>query len=260
MKNVLSSDKIEAFIHQGFVKLEKAFPRKIADDVRTILWRETGCNPDDPATWTKPVVWLGNYNQPPFREAANTPELHRAFDQLVGPGRWIPRTGLGSFPIRFPSSEESGDSGWHVDAGFPGDQPDDYLQWRINVYSKGRALLMLFLFSDIGRMDAPTRIRVGSHLEVSAILKPAGEAGMTAIELATKLAATAHLTEVAATGEAGTAYLCHPFLVHAAQANRCGSPRFLAQPPLLLKDRLDLQGSSPVEVAIRIGLNGRKNR
>ena len=61
-----------------------------------------------------------------------------------------------------------------------------------------------------------------------------------------------------ATGKAGTVYLCHPFLIHAAQDNFIGSPRFLAQPPLLPKQPIELNKDdkdySPVEIAIRNGL------
>ena len=39
------------------------------------------------------------------------------------------------------------------------------MEWRANVHRKGRALLMLFLFSDVGIHDSSTRIRVGSHIE-----------------------------------------------------------------------------------------------
>jgi hypothetical protein len=45
----------------------------------------------------------------------------------------------------------------------------------VNVTSRGRALLMLFLFSDVGELDAPTRIRSGSHLDVAPLVgKAAG--------------------------------------------------------------------------------------
>ncbi|MDQ3829989.1 MAG: phytanoyl-CoA dioxygenase, partial [Candidatus Tectomicrobia bacterium] len=60
-----------------------AFPRDVVDEGRTILWRDTGCDPTDPVTWTKPVIRLGLYEQAPFAQAANTPILHHAFDQLV---------------------------------------------------------------------------------------------------------------------------------------------------------------------------------
>ena len=63
---------------------------------------------------------------------------------------------------------------------------------------------------------------------------PAGEQGLTLGELAADgFAASAHRPVVTATGDAGTVYLCHPFLVHAAQPHQGKRPRFLAQPPLL---------------------------
>ena len=145
---VLDDAQMNHFIDDGFVKVPLAFPREFADECRSILWRDTGCVEADPTTWTKPVIRLGAYGQKPFARAANTPVLHQAFDQLVGPGRWRPRSDLGTFPIRFPSPDDPGDAGWHVDSSFPPDSGDtaDYANWRINVTSKGRALLMLFFF------------------------------------------------------------------------------------------------------------------
>lgn len=40
-------------------------------------------------------------------------------------------------------------------------------------------------------------------------------------------------------GRGGTVYLCHPFLVHAAQPHRGTRPRFMAQPPLLPRAEFD---------------------
>ena len=260
--SVVADAQIRQFIRDGFVKIQGAFPRELADQSRSILWRDTGCDEADPTTWTKPVIRLGMYEQAPFTRAANMPVLHQAFDQLVGPGRWRPRSDLGTFPIRFPSPDDPGDAGWHVDSSFPPDLGDtnDFLNWRVNVFSKGRALLMLFLFSDVGESDAPTRIRVGSHLDVARILSPAGDNGLSARDLAATegFAETAARREVLATGDAGTVYLCHPFLVHAAQQHRGSRPRFLAQPPLVpagsfLLNRTD-GAYSPVEQAIRIAL------
>jgi hypothetical protein len=257
----LSADTIRAFIADGFVRIDHAFPRELADEARALLWRDTGCDPDDPSTWTRPVIRLGHYGQPPFRAAANTPALHRAFDQLVGPGRWLPQGALGTFPVRFPSPDDPGDAGWHIDVSFGTEQPD-FMEWRANAASRGRALLMLFLFSDVGEKDAPTRIRVGSHRDIARQLAPAGEAGLTLRELAADgFAGSAGRPEALATGEAGTVYLCHPFLVHSAQPHHGTVPRFMAQPPLLPAEPLSLRredgGYSPVEIAIReaIGLS-----
>jgi hypothetical protein len=167
---------------------------------------------------------------------------------------------LKGLPKAYP--DNPGDAGWHVDTSFPPEIVDsgDFLNWRVNVTSRGRALLMLFLLSDVGQNDAPTCIRVASHLDVARTLAPAGDHGLSLRELAANgFAETIARPEVVATGEAGTVYLCHPFLVHAAQPHRGTRPRFLAQPPLLpaepfLLDRRD-SAYSPVEQAIRMALD-----
>lgn len=256
----LSDAQIQQFIQDGFVRVDRAFPREFADEGREIMWRDLPCDPNDPATWTKPVIRLPGYRQEPFRKAVSTPILHAACDQVVGKGRWLPRDGLGIFPVRFPHPDDPGDAGWHVDVGFPGEDCDpneqrDFSAWRVNITSRGRALLMLFLFSDAGEEDAPTRIRVGSHFDMARFLAPAGEAGMSRLVLDQM---GAERPQALATGEAGTVYLCHPFLVHAAQIHRGSLPRFLAQPPLAPAEPFRLLRKdgdySPVEIAIRQAL------
>ena len=251
----LDAAQIEQFIEEGFLRLDEAFPRTLADEARAILWRDTGLNPDARGAWTEPVIRLGMYTQSPLVDAANTPLLHRAFDQLAGSGRWAPCRAMGTFPVRFPSDRDPGDTGWHVDMSFGVETPD-FLDWRINGRSRGRLLLMLFLFSDVGEDDAPTRLRAGSHVDIARRLAPAGDAGLTLRELAsTGFSESAHRPEVLATGAAGTVYLCHPFVVHAAQPHRGRTPRFMAQPPLLPRDPSRGPGPHyPVGNAIRRAL------
>ena len=258
----LTDAQVDDFITKGFVRIDAAFPRDLADEARSIMWRDLPCDPNDPGTWTRPVIRLPGYGGGPFEKVANTPALHAAFDRLVGKGRWVPREGLGTIPVRFPHPDDAGDTGWHVDQGFPGPNCDpnerqDFSGWRVNVTSRGRALLMLFLFSDVATDDAPTRIRVGSHADMARYLAPAGEKGRSRMNLE---AMGAHRPEALATGAAGTVYLCHPFLVHAAQRHRGSTPRFVAQPKLEAAEpyRLDREDSaySPVEVAIRQALVG----
>jgi hypothetical protein len=252
----LSAQQIEQFIEQGFVRIDDAFPRAVAEAAREILWRDLPCGRDDPATWTKPVIRLGEHAEPPFFVAANTLRLHEAFDALAGSGRWLPCERMIAFPIRFPHPDDPGDVGWHVDASFPPEKyTDDFLQWRVNYRSRDRMLLMLFLFSDTGEDDAPTRIRVGSHREVARILLPYGEKGLSGMPLAGKSAITDNCPVTLATGDAGTVYLCHPFLVHAAQKHRGRVPKFMAQPGLIPREQIALERAagdySPVERAIR---------
>ena len=254
----LTAEQIDNFIHNGFVKIENAFSAEIADECRAILWSETQCDPENPDTWTQPVIRIGELAHEPFIKAANTGILHRAFDQLTGKGNWLPKTTLGSFPIRFPGKLQANDTGWHVDAAFEGENAGNYFDWRINVNSRGRGLLMLFLFSDVTEQDAPTLIKAGSHFDVAKILEPAGEKGLSFQELAQRVNSLTSNKEITATGKAGTVYLCHPFIVHAAQNHFGTTPKFMAQPPLLLKNDFDISdrnsGLCPVEKAIVMGL------
>lgn len=174
-------DQVEAFITDGCVRLDAAFPRELAAAGRARLWTDLDADPDDPTTWTTPVVRLDQYTDESFQRAANTPRLHAAFDQLVGPGRWQPRGSLGTWPVRFPHPADPGDAGWHVEA------------------------------------------------------------------------ASTHRDVALATGRAGDVWLCHPFIVHAAQPHHGNEPKLMAQPPLLPTGQFEPDGHSPVEQAIRLG-------
>ncbi len=248
----LTPSQVQSFIDDGFVKIENAFSADLAKQGRDELWADIGLSPNDPEKWVQPVIRVASKSSRPFIEAANTPQLHKAYDRLVGEGRWLAPKGLGTFPIRFPSAVSPGDDGWHVDVSFGTDNPD-FMEWRANVKSSGRALLMLFLFSDVSDDDAPTKIRKGSHGVIARELLPYGDGGATLRQLsANGYASTGDCAVELATGAAGTVYLCHPFLVHAAQPHQGQRPRFMAQPPLLPKGEFDpTLPPSPIQVAIR---------
>lgn len=257
MTNFLTELQIKQFIQEGFVRIDNAFSAELAQAVLDILWNDLPYDRNYPATWTEPVIRLGMYSQDPFVTSVNTPKLIQAYDTLVGINKWIPRNSVGTFPVRFPSALQPTDTGKHVDASFPGNDPANYFEWRVNIKSKGRALLMLVLYSDVGEYDAPTVIYKGSHLDVARILAPHADAGLSFMELANQLDNLPEREVAYATGKAGTVYLCHPFLVHAAQSHKGHNPKFMAQPPLMLCGEFDLSGSdscSPVAQAIRLAL------
>lgn len=250
--------QITQFIADGYLRIDNAFSKDAAARARDLLWQQLDVNPNQPESWTQPVVRLGMQIDPDIVATANTPQLYAAYDALVGKGRWVSPQAIGTFPIRFPSDIDPQDSGWHVDMSFGTENPD-FMAWRINVKTDHRALLMLFLYSDVSLDDAPTRIRAGSHAHIARQLLPHGQKGLSLHDLATDgFASSDECPEVLATGDAGTVYLCHPFIVHAAQPHHGREPRFMAQPSLIPTGGFDpALPPSPVQRAIRLacGLN-----
>jgi hypothetical protein len=254
----VNADQVEQFISNGFVRLPAAVAADEVEACVSLLWQEMDLDPADPAGWSDPVRWVGGMSQPPFAAAMNCAVLLEACDRLAGPGRWLPRRSMGSFPLRFPHARDPDGLGWHIEASY---LPAGASDWHVNVRSRDRALLALFLFTDVEPSDGPTRIRVGSHLDVPPVLAPYGEAGVSVLDSAAAIdAVSAHRPVALATGHAGDVFICHPFLVHAAQANHGKRPRFLGQPAIPAAqpyrwDRPDVE-CSPVELTIKRALGG----
>ncbi|MCP5056760.1 MAG: phytanoyl-CoA dioxygenase family protein [bacterium] len=251
----LRDEDLNRFVTDGYLRLSGVVPDEVVNRCREWLWQAMKLDPDDPTSWRDPVVRVFGSTAKPFMDAMNRPILCAALDQVVGSGNWQrPIVGTGTFPVRFPSEEDPGDAGWHIEGSYSVDG-----RLFVNVASRDRALLMLILFSDVGKSDAPTRIRRGSHLLVPKALLAAGEAGLPFEEVVPRVAGVDSLPVDLATGEAGDVFLCHPFLVHAANWPHRGTvPRFMSQAGLVPSKPLDLGAStgwhSPVERAIRIGL------
>lgn len=248
---------VDGFVRDGYVAIRGAFSADTARACQEMIWAslgEQGVRRDDPATW-RPCVQISCPEGEPFAVTGTSPALAAAYDELIGPGRWSGRAGVGgAIPVRFPSEEYPDPGcGYHIEGSFGG--PGGY--W-VNVRSRARGLLALFLFSDVGPDDAPTRLISGSHLYIPSILRPYGEAGVLGDEVAGRwrqsllCRPTAH-----ATGQAGDVYLCHPFVVHTATwPHRGTTPRMMAQPAVYVRDGFVLDGTdpSPVARAITAGL------
>ncbi len=257
--------QVENFISEGYLHLPSAFSPDLAARCVDALWdvlaRTTRVDRRDPATWTEPLIRVPSAGVTPLAEAISAPAVMSAIGALVGRDRWQrgqPGQGFGGLPVRFPSEVHPGETGWHVDGGF--DPP----HYRVNLASRGRALLVLMLFSDVTPEDAPTHLAVGSHAVVARLLRRAGDEGRTGLALHQDIDARSWpVAEV--TGAAGDVYLCHPFLAHSASwPHRGSSPRFIGHPCMnhvdgpgaggYDYDRLD-GDHSPVERAVRRSIN-----
>jgi hypothetical protein len=230
---------LDAFMSHGYAKIEQAAPRNVADEARALLWRQLGLSPADPAGWTEPVKWASDLTGAgPFGELARSTALAAALDRICGQGGWSPRGSLGNIPVRFPVGPPADDRGWHIDANTP--QPDG--SWVVT--GRPHTVLLLTLLSAVGEDDAPTRLRAGSHHDVSRVLGPDPVDFADVGRLVGEASAGRPVTH--ATGEPGDMYLVHPFTAHAADEHRGRTPRFMAQAPVVLTSPLTPASASPL--------------
>jgi hypothetical protein len=249
---------VDAFVRDGFVAVRGAVDAETVAACRELIWAELerrGVRRDDSGSWPPLVEDLDNLAGEPFTAAYMSPALTAGYDELIGPGRWTPALDIGqAVVVRFPA-EDRANAGYHIEGSYspPPGKPGRY--W-VNVRSRDRGLLALFLLTDVGRHDAPTRLLCGSHLVVPQFLAPYGEAGTDA-DAEFWRPSTLCLPVVHATGKAGDVFLCHPFIVHTATWPHLGAgPRMIAQPAVNTPHGFAVDGSdpSPVAQAIARGL------
>lgn len=235
---------VEAFVADGFVKIANAAPRTVVDAARSTLWTTLGLSPDDPSSWTQPVVWTADLTgDGPFAEISASRPLAEALDHICGEIGWIPRRSLGNIPVRFPVAPTVDDRGWHIDLNTA--LPDG--TWAVS--GRPHTVLLLTLLSEVTVQDAPTRIRAGSHRDTAAVL---GEGSLDAVEAGALVEAASAVRPVRhATGLPGDMYIVHPFTVHAADVHRGETPRFMAQAPVMLTSPLTPSSSSPLAAVFR---------
>jgi hypothetical protein len=236
MPNVLASSQIDEFIETGVTILRDAFPAEVAARCRERVWQASGLRPDQPTTWTKPVVHLQEaYCDGPFPEVL-TPAISGAMDDLLGAGRYRQLTSYGWWPISFPGFEKppwrAPVAGWHVDG--------QHFHHRLD--SSNQGLLPLFIFSQIQPGDGGTSYLEGSHVTTAKVLQSAEPAGLDAITVSTQAAAAADKSRaLEGIGNPGDVLFLHPFMVHARSPNTGPRVRFICNPCIALHERIRIE-------------------
>jgi hypothetical protein len=167
----------EAFAGDGYVVVRGAVDPDTVAGCQELTWAamaRRGIRRDDPVSWPAVAQGFGDLTGEPFVAAHMAPALTAAYDELIGPGRWNRSVDIGeAVVVRFPKENDRGNAGYHIEGSYPG---PDGTGW-VNIRSRARGLLALFLLTDAGPEDAPTRLMRGSHLYVPEFLAPYGEAG-----------------------------------------------------------------------------------
>ena len=245
---------LDSFARDGYLAVRGAVDAGTVAACQELIWaamERRGVRRGDPGSWPPLVQGMDDLAGEPLLAAYLAPGLTAAYDELIGPGRWersVRSADIGeTVVVRFPAEGERANAGYHIEGSYAA--PDGSGAYWVNIRSRNRGLLALILFTDVRRHDAPTRLLCGSHLAVPRFLAPYGEAG-TDSDADFWRPSTLCLTAAHATGKAGDAFLCHPFMVHTATwPHRGAGPRMIAQPAVSAPDSFMLDGFDPSPVA-----------
>ncbi|QDP94640.1 phytanoyl-CoA dioxygenase family protein [Microlunatus elymi] len=248
---VLDSHQREQFLEQGFVRIPDCFSRKAAAEYTSWIWTRLGYRSDDQSTWAESSIHMPTHRTIDVKSFA--PKAWQAACELVGGADRVkePYTWGDGFIVNLwegadtPWEDASATSpGWHKDGDF----------FRHFLDSPEQGLLTLVLWSDVQHQGGATFVATDSVGHVANFLADHPEGvGPGAFSQARLIDQCSHFAE--ATGEIGTVYLLHPYILHAKAQNVTRTPRYITNPPIHLNapmrfDREQFSDHSLVEQAV----------
>ena len=259
--SILTDEQVQSFLDNGYLVVKDCLDIRIANRWIEEAYQRLGYDPYDPSTWKADIVWMDHQNQLPVRQLA--PKAWAAILDVVGGEERletqtmeVPPTGhftsINSFiwsdafivnfhrgadqPWQPPSPQVTG---WHKDGSY----------FRHFLDSREQALLTVVLWSDMrhqggGTFVAPDSVRiVARHLyQHPEGVHPEDFKARAMISQCTRF------EEV--TGTAGDFVILHPFMLHASSQNVLGQPRFMSNPPVVLKEPMNLNRDNPEDFSL----------
>ncbi|KZS90207.1 hypothetical protein SISNIDRAFT_479583 [Sistotremastrum niveocremeum HHB9708] len=252
----LSQEQREHFLEHGWVRIPAAIPPENIKKFTENVWVRLGYDPNDKSTWVQEKIHMPRHREIPVKEFA--PKAWGAMCELVGGEDRIDTTLFyscgDSLICNFGSEDwvnreiDPRDLGnWHFD----GDWFTHYLD------SGEQGLTVLHMYNDIEPKAGGTYICPEALIEVEKWLRnrPEGTSDTAAardpsvkqfVEAAVRKAS--HFVEL--TGKAGDVILAHPLMPHSASKNHRRIPRFITNPPITLKEPLNLNRSNPNDYSL----------
>lgn len=258
--HTLTDAQVNSFLDRGYLVVENCLDLTVAGRWIDQAYERLGYRPDDPSTWARDIVWMDHRNQMPVRELAP-----RAWDAVldaiggeerletqvmgIGPGHFTTINSSiwsDAFIVNFrrgadqpwqPPSART--PGWHKDGSY----------FRHFLDSREQALLTIVLWSDMrhqggGTFIAPDSVRlIARHLAAH----PEG-VGPGEFDFAGIASQCTRFEEL--TGNAGDFIILHPFMLHASSQNVLGIPRFMSNPPVVLREPMNLNRENPEEFSL----------
>jgi ectoine hydroxylase-related dioxygenase (phytanoyl-CoA dioxygenase family) len=130
-------------------------------------------------------------------------------------------------------------TGWHKDGSY----------FRHFLDSREQALLTIVLWSDMLHQGGATFIAPDSVRVVARYLYEHPEGVLPKdFDFQELIGRCTQFEEI--TGQAGDFIILHPFMLHASSQNVLGRPRFMSNPPIVLKESLNLNRANPADFSL----------
>ncbi|KAI0768809.1 hypothetical protein BD413DRAFT_561666 [Trametes elegans] len=251
----LTPEQCAHFLEHGWVKIRNAVKEEYLKQFTENVWVRLGYDPDDKSTWIEEKIHMPRHREVPTREFM--PEAWGAMCELLGGEDKID-------PTLFESCGDSlivnlGAEQWEKAEIAPKDLGNWHIDgdWFTHFLDSGeQGLTVIVLFNDIvprggGTYIAPDGIKnvvrwLYDHPEGvgggDMAQDPDGSRSICSIQSCKDF--------VELTGNAGDVILLHPFMPHSASKNHLRIPRFITNPPVTLKEPLNLNRDAEADYSL----------
>jgi len=255
---VLTEDQVQHFLDKGYLVIKNCFSQEFARPLTERAFERLGYDKDDPATWERDLIRMDHETS--FKIKDVSPRAWGALCDVAGGEERIADTVMsiasGHFTtinswnwsdafvlnLRYGADQpwqppSAGLKGWHMDGNY----------FRHFLDSPEQALLTIVLWSDVLPRSGGTFIACDSIKHVARYLAghPEGARSREAGKLIEQCEDFVELT-----GETGDFIILHPYMLHASSPNLSGRPRFITNPPIMLKEPMNFNRADPADFSL----------
>ena len=251
---ILTSELENTFLKRGFLKFKSGLDSELIKQWRDEALERIGYRRERKEEWSIDLLWMDHHRKALVSEIA--PDAWTLLTEIVGGEEKIEKQTMGieskhfttinsfywsdSFIINFQYGKEkpwqhpqSQGFNWHVDGSY----------FRHFLDSREQALLVIILWSNVETKHGGTFIAEDSPNLIAETLMENPQ-GIDPSEFDFQNIADQCKNFIEITGNAGDMFIIHPFMLHASSQNHSQIPRVISNPPIILKEPLNLDPDS----------------